>query len=96
MSYTENELDYLKRQLENIDSYKMGYNQAKSTLFTKEDMIDFAEWISKNDWMSMWVEDKWMWEYQSSEYGEELPSTHKWFGYKTNEQLFELYKASKK
>jgi hypothetical protein len=57
--------------------------------------IDFAKWISKNDWMSMWVEDKWMWEYQSSQYGEELPSTHKWFGYKTNEQLFELYKASK-
>lgn len=57
--------------------------------------IDFADWISKNDWMSIWVEDKWMWEYQSSEYFEELPHSHKFFGYKTSEQLFELYKASK-
>ena len=57
--------------------------------------IDFAEWIGKNDWMSIWVEDKWMWEYQSTQYAEELQPSHKWFGYKTNEELFELYKASK-
>ena len=53
--------------------------------------IDFAEWISEGDWMSIWVEDKWMWEHQ-----QELPSSHKWFGYKTNEQLFELYKVDRK
>jgi len=52
--------------------------------------VNFAKWISEGDWMSIWVEDKWMWEHQ-----EELSSSHKWFGYKTNEELFELYKASK-
>ena len=36
MSYTENEIDYLKRQLENAEHYKMGYNQAKKTLYTEE------------------------------------------------------------
>ena len=27
----------------------------------KEAAIDFAKWLAK-DWMSIWVEDKWMWE----------------------------------
>lgn len=70
--------------------------KAKENTFTEGQIIGFAEWISKNDWMSIWVEDKWMWEYQSSEYFEELPSSHKWFGYKTNEQLFNLYIQSLK
>lgn len=53
--------------------------------------IDFADWISKNDWMSIWItKTELRWEHQ-----QELPSSHKWFGYKTNEELFELYKASK-
>ena len=52
--------------------------------------VGFAEWIGEREWMSIWVEDKWMWEYQ-----EEVNSNHPYFGYKTNEQLFELYKTDK-
>lgn len=53
--------------------------------YTREDMIDFAKWIAR-DWMSILVENKWMWEYQN-----EVGSHHEYFGYFTDEQLFKFY-----
>ena len=52
--------------------------------------IDFAKWLAK-DWMSIWVVDKWLWEYQT-----QVDSKHPYFGYKTEEELFELYKVDRK
>ena len=57
--------------------------------FTVQDMIDFAKWIAK-DWMSIWVEDKWMWEYQK-----EVGPHHPYCGYLTDEQLFKMYMIDK-
>ena len=42
MSYTENEIHYLKRQLENAEHYQLGYKRAKDTHYTKEDMVRMA------------------------------------------------------
>ena len=50
----------------------------------KEAAIDFAKWLAK-DWMSIWVVDKWLWEYQQ----EESPKEYR--GYKTEEEVYELY-----
>ena len=50
--------------------------------------IDFAKWIAQ-DWMSIWVEDKWMWECQT----EQSPYSET-YGYLTEEQLYELYLKS--
>ena len=52
--------------------------------------IYFAKWLAK-DWMSIWVVDKWLWEYQT-----QVDSKHPCFGYKTEEELFELYKVDRK
>jgi diaminopimelate epimerase len=52
--------------------------------------IDFAKWLAK-DWMSIWVEDKWMWECIN-----EQSELYTKYEYLSEEQLFELYKASKK
>jgi hypothetical protein len=38
MSYTENEIDFLKRQLENAEHYQLGYKRAKETLYTEEEV----------------------------------------------------------
>lgn len=46
--------------------------------------IDFAKWLAQ-DWMSIWVGDKWMWECQTD-------NVH--LGYKTEEELYELYLKS--
>jgi hypothetical protein len=48
----------------------------------KEQMIDFASWLSKSEWMSIWVVDKWMWECQK-----ENSNTN----YKTDKELFDIY-----
>ena len=50
----------------------------------KDAAIDFAKWLAK-DWMSIWVVDKWLWEYQQ----EEAPKEYR--GYKTEEEVYELY-----
>ena len=53
--------------------------------------IDFAKWLAK-DWMSTWVTDKWLWEHIDGY----KPNSYKHHGeYYTEEELFELYKASK-
>ena len=51
----------------------------------KEASIDFVKWLAK-DWMSIWVENKWMWECQT----DPSPYSEK-YGYLTEEQLYELY-----
>jgi hypothetical protein len=61
----------------------------KNIEYTREDMIDFAKWIAR-DWMSILVENKWMWEYQN-----EVGSHHEYFGYFTDEQLFKFYLVDK-
>ena len=54
----------------------------------REGAIDFAKWLALNDWMSIWVVDKWMWENVNI-----LPTNDEsiWKGYYTEEQLYELY-----
>lgn len=61
-------------------SMKQILEQAKE--MEKERMIDFASWIAKSEWMSIWVVDKWMWECQK-----ENSNTN----YKTDKELFDIY-----
>jgi len=67
-------------------STKMKYVTVR---YDDEDMIDFADWIAR-DWMSIWVENKWMWEYQK-----EVGPHHEYHGYLTSEQLFKMYLVDK-
>ena len=39
----DDEIKFIKKQLENIEHYKMGYNAAQKTLYTKEDLIDLVQ-----------------------------------------------------
>jgi hypothetical protein len=64
-------------------------NENLDKQYSREDMIDFAKWIAR-DWMSILVENKWMWEYQN-----EVGSHHEYFGYFTDEQLFKFYLVDK-
>lgn len=43
ISDEDDELKFLKKQLENVEYYKMGYNRAKETLYTEEQVIDFLK-----------------------------------------------------
>ena len=49
MSHTENEIDFLKRQLENAELYQLGYKCAKETLRTNQELFDFGEWLLCHD-----------------------------------------------
>jgi hypothetical protein len=50
--------------------------------------IGFAKWLAK-DWMSIWVNDKWLWEHIDGY----KPESYKHHGeYYTEEELFEIYK----
>lgn len=49
--------------------------------------IDFAKWLAA-DWMSIWVVDKWMWEWQHERTRETF---NKYKEYYTEEELYELY-----
>lgn len=55
----------------------------------KEGAIDFAKWLAK-EWMSMWVEDKWLWENVSVDTNDQSL----WKGYYTEEELYEIYLKS--
>lgn len=44
--------------------------------------VEFAKWMAKSEWMSIWVEDKWMWECQL-----ENSKT----SYKTEVELYKIY-----
>jgi len=53
----------------------------------KERAIEFAKWLAK-DWMSIWVVDKWMWEWQNERTSETFK---KYKEYYTEEELYEIY-----
>ena len=53
----------------------------------KEAAIDFAKWLAQS-WMAIWVVDKWLWENVE----EDKPKEYN--GYKTEEELYELYLKS--
>lgn len=55
----------------------------------KEGAIDFAKWLAK-EWMSMWVEDRWLWENVSVDTNDQSM----WKGYYTEEELYEIYSKS--
>jgi hypothetical protein len=74
---------------ESLSTWFSNKRNHPDALYTREDMVDFANWISR-DWMSIWVEDKWMWEYQR-----EVGPHHPYFGYLTSEQLFKMYLVDK-
>jgi hypothetical protein len=65
------------------ESESLSYEDA----FEKDVCIHFAKWIAPS-WMGIWVEDKWMWECLD----EDMPKEH--MGYKTDEELYELYLKS--
>lgn len=70
--------------LEDMKAYIAQYNNEEE--LKKESAIDFAKWLAK-EWMSMWVEDRWLWENVSLDTNDQT----KWKGYYTEEQLYELY-----
>ena len=74
---------------ESLSTWFSNKRNHPDALYTREDMIDFAKWIAK-DWMSIRVENKWMWEYQN-----EVGPHHEYSGYFTDEQLFKMYLVDK-
>ena len=56
---------------------------------SRETMINYTKWLAQEEWMSIWVEDKWMWECQK-ENNKYLDSTNS-YGYVTEEVLYDLY-----
>jgi hypothetical protein len=86
--------DMIEKTQVSEDYYKLASKYVlsrapESKPYAPEDLIGFAKWIGA-DWMSIWVENKMMWEYQN-----EVGPPHKYLGYYTDEQLFELYLADK-
>jgi hypothetical protein len=65
------------------ESESLSYEDA----FERDVCIHFAKWIAPS-WMGIWVEDKWLWECLD----EDMPKEH--MGYKTDEELYELYLKS--
>ena len=72
-----------------IDFIK-GYNKAKSTLYTEEQMVGFAKWLAAN-WFPMWVKDKFVWEHDWDKTSEE----QKYKGYYNEKELFNLFLSLK-
>ena len=70
---------------DDMRAYVHQYNNEEE--LRREGAIDFAKWLA-SDWMSIWVVDKWMWEWQP----ERTPETiHMHLKYYTEEELYELY-----
>ena len=70
---------------EAADAYLAQYRNEEE--LRKEGAIDFAKWLAK-EWMSIWVVDRWLWEWQP----ERTPETiHMHLQYYTEEELYELY-----
>jgi hypothetical protein len=74
---------------ESITTWISGKRRHPEAHFTVQYMVDFADWIAR-DWMSIWVENKWMWEYQK-----EVGPHHEYHGYLTSEQLLKMYLVDK-
>jgi uncharacterized protein (DUF2164 family) len=53
-----------------------------------EQIVDFAKWLAQEEWMSVCVENKWVWQCHKLH-------TPELSGYYTEEQLFEIYKMQK-
>lgn len=81
-----NEMDEVAEWFQSdASAYVEQYNHEEKIM--KERAIDFAKWLAK-EWMSIWVEDKWLWEWQP----ERTPETiHMHLKYYTEEELYELY-----
>ena len=67
-----------------MDAYRRQYENEEQ--IRKEGCIDFAKWLAK-EWMSMWVEDRWLWENVSVD----TDDKSLWKGYYTEEQLYDIY-----
>lgn len=70
---------------DDMRAYVHQYNNEEE--LRKEGAIDFAKWLA-SDWMSIWVVDKWMWEWQNERTSETF---NKYKEYYTEEELYELY-----
>lgn len=70
---------------DDMRAYVHQYNNEEE--LRKEGAIDFAKWLA-SDWMSIWVVDKWMWEWQHERTRETF---NKYKEYYTEEELYELY-----
>ena len=43
----DDELQYIRKQMEKVECYKLGYNRAKSTLYTEEQVEKLMYWTAK-------------------------------------------------
>ena len=86
----EVEFEMVEVLTDDITIYAKLIGQKKETQYTKEQIMEFTRWLAKY-WMSLWATTKWVWEYQ-----EELKSGHPYNGYKTEEELFDLFLKLKK
>jgi len=80
-----------------IETHRKAFEEAKEmhkkemeTLYTKEQVIGFAEWLA-SDWFPMWVEDRflWLWDKET----QKVPENYK--GYKSEKELFDLFQSLK-
>ena len=76
--------EQIKQMQQDAAAYVEQYNHEEEIM--RERAIDFAKWLAK-EWISMWVEDRWLWENVSVDDNEQSL----WKGYYTEEQLYELY-----
>ena len=81
----EVEFEKVEVLTDDITIYAKLIDQKKEIQYTKEQIMEFTRWLAKY-WMSMWVTTQWLWEYQ-----EKLIHGHPYNGYKTEEELFDLF-----
>lgn len=97
--YTSSKLDLSKLEhklddallKESDEDLSIWLRNKRHQSITKALAISFAKWLAY-DWMPIWVEDKFMWEHAAIDLSD-VPENCR--GYKTEEELFELYKAHK-
>ena len=70
---------------DDMRAYVSQYNNEEE--LRREGAIEFAKWLAA-DWMSIWVVDKWMWEWQHERTRETF---NKYKEYYTEEELYELF-----
>ena len=70
---------------DDMRAYQKQYENEEELM--RERSIEFAKWLAK-DWMSIWVVDKWMWEWQHERTRETF---NKYKEYYTEEELYELF-----
>jgi len=87
----DDEIKELKITLEKVDYYRMGYNRAKETLYTEEQVLEFAKWLASN-WIPLHVTKEYLWEYDELDLSK-IPQDYR--GYKTEKQLFDIFQSLK-